>query len=134
MSWSASSRAVPLVDDVQHRDAAVLADVEQLHRLRLEALGGVEQHHGAVDGRQHPVGVLGEVGVARGVEQVDDRVAVGELQRGELMEMPRAFSMSIQSDTVLLRPALPWIAPASWMTRACSASASVRVDLPASGG
>ncbi len=51
----------------------------------------------------------------------------------ELMEMPRAFSMSIQSDTVLLRPALPWIAPASWMTRACRASASVKVDLPASG-
>ena len=51
----------------------------------------------------------------------------------ELMEMPRAFSMSIQSDTVLLRPALPWIAPASWITRACSASASVSVDLPASG-
>src|SRR3954449_5464884 len=47
--------------------------------------------------------------------------------------MPRAFSMSIQSETVLLRPALPWIAPASLMTLACSARASVRVDLPASG-
>ena len=30
------------------------------------------QHHGGVDGGQHPVGVLGEVGVAGGVEQVDD--------------------------------------------------------------
>src|SRR4051794_14596228 len=50
-----------------------------------------------------------------------------------LIEMPRAFSMSIQSETVLLRPALPWIAPASLMTRACRARASVSVDLPASG-
>ena len=47
--------------------------------------------------------------------------------------MPRAFSISIQSDTVDLRPALPWMAPASLITRACSASASVSVDLPASG-
>lgn len=47
--------------------------------------------------------------------------------------MPRSFSMSIQSETVDLRPALPWTAPASEMTRACSAKASVKVDLPASG-
>src|SRR5689334_22738711 len=47
--------------------------------------------------------------------------------------MPLAFSMSIQSDTVARRPALPWTAPASVMARACSASASVSVDLPASG-
>ncbi len=47
--------------------------------------------------------------------------------------MPRAFSISIQSETVDLRPALPWTAPASEMTFACRASASVSVDLPASG-
>src|SRR3954463_10629219 len=49
------------------------------------------------------------------------------------MEMPRAFSMSIQSDTVPRRPALPCTAPAWPITRACSARASVSVDLPASG-
>ena len=47
--------------------------------------------------------------------------------------MPRAFSISIQSETVDFRPALPCTAPASEMTWACSASASVSVDLPASG-
>ena len=51
----------------------------------------------------------------------------------ELTEMPRAFSISIQSDTVERRPDLPWTAPASVITRACSARASVSVDLPASG-
>jgi hypothetical protein len=50
-----------------------------------------------------------------------------------VIEMPLAFSISIQSDTVARRPALPWTAPASVMARACSASASVNVDLPASG-
>src|SRR5262245_24871314 len=47
--------------------------------------------------------------------------------------MPLAFSFAIQSDPVARRPALPWTAPASVMARACSASASVNVDLPASG-
>ena len=74
------ARTVPLVDDGEHRDAAVPADGEQLHGLGLEALGGVDQHHGGVDGGEDPVGVLGEVRVARGVEQVDDGVAVLELQ------------------------------------------------------
>jgi hypothetical protein len=48
-------------------------------------------------------------------------------------EMPRACSIAIQSDTVPRRPALPCVAPALVMARACSSRASVRVDLPASG-
>ena len=47
--------------------------------------------------------------------------------------MPRAFSIAIQSDTVARRSPLPWTAPASVITRACRARASVSVDLPASG-
>ena len=47
--------------------------------------------------------------------------------------MPRSRSISIQSDTVPRRPALPCTAPASEITWACRARASVRVDLPASG-
>ena len=58
------------------------ADLEQLERLRLDALGRVEHHDRGVGRGQHPVGVLGEVPVAGGVEQVDDVVAVGELQHG----------------------------------------------------
>ena len=93
----------------------------------------------AVDGGEHPVGVLGEVGVAGGVEQVDDAgrcrpgCVYGNCSAVEVIEMPRAFSISIQSETVARRPALPWIAPASVITLACSARASVSVDLPASG-
>ena len=75
-----AARAVPLVDERQHGDVAGAADVEQLERLRLEALRRVEQHHRRVDGGEHAVGVLGEVAVAGGVEQVDHVVAVLELQ------------------------------------------------------
>ena len=56
------------------------ADLEQLERLGLDALGRVEHHHDGVDAGEHAVGVLGEVPVAGRVEQVDDVVAVRELQ------------------------------------------------------
>ena len=51
----------------------------------------------------------------------------------------RTFAMAanriiaIQSDTVARRSPLPCTAPASVIARACSARASVSVDLPASG-
>ena len=47
--------------------------------------------------------------------------------------MPRARSIAIQSDVTPRRPALPCTAPAWVIADACRASASVRVDLPASG-
>ena len=77
--------AIPLVDERQQGELALAAHVEQLEGLGLDALGRVEHHHGGVGRRQHAVGVLGEVTVAGRVEQVDDRVAVGELhhRRGD---------------------------------------------------
>src|SRR3954465_6916949 len=60
-------------------------------------------------------------------------VRYGNCNGVDVIEMPLAFSISIQSDTVERRPALPWTAPASVMARACSASAPVNVDLPAAG-
>lgn len=71
---------VPLVDERDHGDSPVPADVEQLQRLRLEAFGRVQEHDRGVHRREHPVSVLGEVGVPGGVQQVDHGVAVGELQ------------------------------------------------------
>ena len=70
--------AVHLVDEGQDRDVAQPADLEQLAGARLDALGGVDHHHGGIDRRQRAVGVFGEVLVARRVEQVEDVVAVFE--------------------------------------------------------
>ena len=64
-------QAIQLVDEGEDRDAAQAADLEQLARLRLHALAGVDQHHGAVGGHQRAVGVLAEVLVAGRVEDVD---------------------------------------------------------------
>jgi len=71
--------AVALVDDGKDRHAPPLADGEQLPRSLLDALAVVEQHDGAVGGDEHPVGVLGEVLVARRIEQVHLVALVGEL-------------------------------------------------------
>ena len=76
------ARPVVLVDERDQRDVARPRDLEQAQRLRLDALRGVEQHDRAVGGREHAQRVLGEVLVARGVEQVEDRVGVLEAQHG----------------------------------------------------
>lgn len=65
----------------------------------------------------------------------------GEFHEGDPVAVVRrrdrdalSISISIQSDTTRWNAApLPWLAPASVMTLACGASASVTVDLPASG-
>ena len=77
-----AARPVPLVDEGQQRQLTLPAHVEQLQGLRFDALGRVEHHDRGVGRREHAVGVLGEVAVTGGVEQVDDAVAVRELQHG----------------------------------------------------
>ena len=62
---------VHLVDEGDDRDVAQAAHLEQLQRLRLDALGGVQHHHRGVGGGERAVGVLAEVLVARGIEQVE---------------------------------------------------------------
>ena len=70
--------AVHLVDEGEDRDVAQPADLEQLAGARLDALGGVDHHHRAVDRGQRAVGVLGEVLVARCVQQVEDAAVIFE--------------------------------------------------------
>ena len=79
------ARAVQLVDEGEDRQAALAGHAEQLLGLLLHALGAVQQHHHAVGGGERPVGVLAEVLVAGGVQQVDDVVLVLELhgRRGD---------------------------------------------------
>lgn len=63
--------AVELVDEDDDRRRAHAADLHQLARLGLDALGAVDDDDDRVDGRQRAVGILGEVLVARRVEDVD---------------------------------------------------------------
>ena len=63
--------AVELVNEGDDRRVAHAADIDQLDRLRFDALGRINHHHGGVNGSQHAVGVFREILVARRVEQVD---------------------------------------------------------------
>ena len=71
--------AVELVDERDDRRVAQPAHFHQLDRALLDALRAVDDHQRRVDRRQRAVGVLGEVLVARRVEQVHDAPVVGEL-------------------------------------------------------
>jgi hypothetical protein len=68
--------AVHLVDEGEDGRVARAADLQQPPRLRLHAVGRVDHHQRRVHRGQHAVGVFAEVLVARGVQQVDDAVAV----------------------------------------------------------
>ena len=74
--------AVHLVDKRENGDMAQCADTEELARLRLDALCAVNDHHRAVRRHERAVGVLGEVLMTRGVENVDAEAAVLELHDG----------------------------------------------------
>jgi hypothetical protein len=73
---------VALVHEREDGHAAATADLEELAGLRLDAFGGVDDHEGGVHGGEHAVGVLGEILVAGGVEQVDRAAGVVELEDG----------------------------------------------------
>ena len=74
--------AVDLVDEGDDRDVAQPAHLEELSRLRLDALGGVDHHDGGIDRRQRAVGVLGKILVAGRVEQVEDEAVALEAHDG----------------------------------------------------
>ena len=60
-------------------------DLEEFPRLRLDALAAVDDHDSGVRRHQGAVGVLGEVLVARRVQNVDDKVLILKLhdRRGD---------------------------------------------------
>jgi hypothetical protein len=74
--------AVELVDEGDDRDVAHATDLEQLLGARFDTACGVDHHDGGVDGGQRAIGVVGEVFVARRVEQVEDGAAVFERHDG----------------------------------------------------
>ena len=74
--------AVHLVAEGQDRQIAHPADLEELAGLALDALGAVDHHHRRVDRGQRAVGVLGEVRVARRVDEVEPPVPEREGHRG----------------------------------------------------
>ena len=74
------------------------ADLHQLDGPLLDTLGAVDDHERAVHRGERAIRVLGEVLVARRVQQVDDLSRNGNCITEEVMEIPRCFSSAIQSE------------------------------------
>ena len=70
--------AVHFIDKRHDRDVAQTANLKQLSRARFDALGRVDDHDRAIDRGQRAIGLIGEVFVARRIEQVHHRAAVFE--------------------------------------------------------
>ena len=66
-----ASLAVEFVDEGDDGHVAQPADLEQLQGLGFDALGRVQHHHGGIDRGQGAVGILAEILVARGVQQIE---------------------------------------------------------------
>ncbi len=80
---------VGLVDHEDHRQRRAERLAQHEPRLRQRALGGVDQQHDPVDHRQTTLDLTAEIGVTRGVDDVDDDLgAVGltTVDRGVLGE------------------------------------------------
>ena len=71
--------AVEFVDEGHDRRVAHTADFHQFAGLGFDPLSAVDDHEGAVDRCQDPVGVFGKVLMAGGVEEVDFEIPVVEL-------------------------------------------------------
>ena len=74
-----SCLAIHLVDEGEDGDVPHGADLEELTGLGLDTLGTVDDHHRAVGGHEGTVGILREVLVAGGVQNVDAKALVLEL-------------------------------------------------------
>ena len=98
-SIGAGVGAVDLVDDDDRLAGRTRSALRQHEAgLRHRALGGVDQHQRAVDHVQDALDLAAEIGVARGVDDVD----LGVLARAPTaflarMVMPRSRSRSLES-------------------------------------
>ena len=84
------------VDLVEHRNdvqAAVQRQVQVGQRLRLDALGGVDQQHRAFAGLQRAGHLVGEVDVAGGVDQMQDEFISGVGAAGDLPRQPHVLGL-----------------------------------------
>jgi hypothetical protein len=72
------ARPVDLVDEEQRRHAQALQGAHQDPGLRLDALDGRQDEHGTVEHAEDALDLRDEVGVAGGVDDVDDEVVERE--------------------------------------------------------
>src|SRR3569623_1391437 len=74
--------AIQLVDEGNDGGVAQPADFHQFDGALFHALGAVDHHQRGIDRGEGAIGIFREILVARGVEQIDHHVLIGELHYG----------------------------------------------------
>ena len=123
-------RQVHLVEHRDHLDAEVERGVAVGHRLRLDALAGIDDQQRAFAGRQRAADFVREVDVARacrsgsGCRCWPSRAVYSSAAVCALIVMPRSRSMSIESSTCasISRSLKP---PQRWIRRSASVDLAV---------
>ena len=77
-----TSGTIELVHEGKDGDSATSTDFEEFSGLGFDSFGGIDDHDCGIDGGKDSVGIFGKVSMAWGIEEVDDVVAVGELEDG----------------------------------------------------
>ena len=118
--------AVQLVDEGHDGRVAQAAHVHELDGALFDALGAVDDHQRGIHRGQRAIGVLGEVLVARRVEQIDDAVVVRETASPRRSRRCRAAAPGASSP----RSHAGWpcgpspCPPSGWRRRTAAASRS----------
>jgi hypothetical protein len=71
---------IELVHEGKDGDSATSTDFEEFSGLGFDSFGGIDDHDCGIDGGKDSVGIFGKVSMTWGIEEVDDVVAVGELE------------------------------------------------------
>jgi hypothetical protein len=77
-----TSGTIELVHEGKDGDSTAATDFEEFSGLGFDSFSGIDDHDCGIDSGKDSVGIFGKVSMAWGIEEVDDVVAVGELEDG----------------------------------------------------
>ncbi len=75
-----TSGTIELVHEGKDGDSSTSTDFEEFSGLGFDSFGGIDDHDCGIDRGKDSVGIFGKVSMTWGIEEIDDVVAVGELE------------------------------------------------------
>ncbi len=94
---------IDLIDEQHRGNGQTLQGTHEHPRLSLHSLNRRDEEHGAVERAEYPLDLGDEVGMAGRIDEVDRRLADGEIHDGRLNRDP---SLAFQREEIGLRAAV----------------------------
>ena len=105
--------AVHLIDKHDHGSLTHTADFHQLTGLGFHTFCGIDHDNNAIHSRQRTKRIFSEILVAGRIEDIDFMAGIIESITEVATEIPRCFSISIQSEVAVFLILLDFTAPAT---------------------